>query len=1095
MNFTKSRLCVPTLGFVLILSLAISPAWGQAFVSGEITGAVTDSTGAVVPGSTVRATNAGTNISTETLTNDAGLYRISSLIPGTYLLSVEQPGFKKFVRENIVVSVGTVVRVDATLEVGAPTESVTVTGAAPMLKADAADVSQTIGRRQVADLPTLGRNITRLVQLVPGAVMAPGQLSGWPENAGDDFRTNINGQNSNNSNRQLDGVDNNETIQGLSMIVPALDSVEEMKVTTSNYDAEFGQVAGAVIQISTRSGTNEFHGSLFEFYRSSGMFARNPFTEPIGPAKFIWQQFGGSAGGPIVKDKVFFFGDYQGVRALNGASTLTTVPVAAFRNGDFSSVAATNPIFDPATGNPDGTGRTAFPNNIIPSTRISSPAAKLMALLPSPTNPALLNNNFTKSGGGLFDQNQFNARTDYNMSSKSKLFGRFSLFRSKDDVPGAFGDVLGGTPLGGAVASGFRGSQSQSWVASYTRILSTSLLTDLRFGFSRVSMHSTTRNAQLRTADEVGIPGINTGIETTNGIPTMSIAGPTGGVTFGQNLPFYEWVTNVSVTNSWTKEAGRHSFKWGADIKKAYARRQDSSGRGIMSFPQSVTGSATVAGSGLGMATFLLGLPSSYTRLITLDLKQEQQWRPGLYFQDRWTVTPKLTLTLGLRWEYYSPIFSNGPGNLSNLDTTTGEAIVAGIGDIDKYAEVEPVYTEWAPRVGLAYRLGKNTVIRAAFGRGYAINGVGANFGRMYRNWPIQQNQEISAATSFTSAFTLAQGPPPAAAIPPIPSSGRLPLPVGVPYLYPGPGPYPHSYVDSWNLTIQRQLRGTTLEVAYLGNVGRRLWMDRNSNAPVPGPGPLNPNRPFFNRFGWTQSLNLHRAQGRSKYHSLQAKVEKSFSHGFLVLSSFTWAKGLDEGINGFQNIFNFHSNSGPSDQTRNLISMTSFLWELPFGPGKPLGSQLKGVARHLVQGWAINGIVGLQSGMWFTPTYSDTSAYNSNCCTLRPDRIGSGKISDPSKDKWFDPSAFTRPPAYTYGNSGRNILTGPGWANSDLSLFKQFRFAETANLELRWEAFNAFNRANLTNPNAAVNTATAGRITGILYTMRRMQIGARLSW
>ncbi|PYV14953.1 MAG: hypothetical protein DMG07_10865, partial [Acidobacteria bacterium] len=419
------------LGLALFLSLAATQARGQSSLSGEVTGVVTDTTSAVVPRATVRVTNVGTNLSTETLANGAGLYRVLSLIPGTYTISVEQSGFKKFVRENV--------------------ESVRVVATSPMLKTDKADVSQTLGSSQIQNLPTLGRNVTRLVQLAPGATMATSQLSGWPENAGDDFQTHVNGQPGYNSNRQLDGVDNNETIQGLSMIVPTAESVQEMKVTTSNYDAEYGQVVGAVIQVSTKSGTNEWYGSLFDFYRSSGMFARNSFTEPLRPASFVWQQFGGSEGGPIVKNRLFVFGDYQGVRAVNGGSVLTTAPTAAFRSGDFSAIAATRPIFEPNSGNADGTGRVQFSDptratasnplglNIIPQSRISTVATKLLGFVPLPTDPTRTDNNFRISGGGAAAVNQFSSRVDYNLSNKSRLFARFSLFRSNFDIPSAYG--------------------------------------------------------------------------------------------------------------------------------------------------------------------------------------------------------------------------------------------------------------------------------------------------------------------------------------------------------------------------------------------------------------------------------------------------------------------------------------------------------------------------------------------------------------------------------------------------------------------------------------------------------------------------------
>ena len=725
----------------------------------------------------------------------------------------------------------------------------------------------------------------------------------------------------------------------------------------------------------------------------------------------------------------------------------------------------------------------------------------LFGFVPMPTDPTATDNNFTVSGGGTAEVNQFSSRIDYNWSDKSKLFGRFSLFRSNFDIPSAYGDVAGGPPLGGII-SGFSSNQNQSLLLNYTRVWSPSLLSDFRFSLARVAMENVTRNAELQTANDIGMAGINiTDSELTNGIPAISVGGPVGAFSFSQGLPFLEFETNIHAVNNWTKISGKHSFKWGFDIGKAFLRRRDTTGRGTEALSQNVTGSATVPGSGLGMASFLLGLPSNYDRVITLQIVQEKQWRDGLYLQDQWNIGPKLTLTLGLRWNYFSPQFSNTPepgtANISNLDTATGNVILGGYNG-DKYAGVSPVYNEFAPRLGLAYRLGNKTVFRAGWGRSHAIDGAGANLGRMYRNWPLQQSQSVIATTPFVPAFTFEQGPPPPPVIPDFPSSGLVPMPNGsFSILYPGLGPYRHSEIDSWNVTLQHQLwKDTTLELAYVGNVGRNLYGAYQANAAVPGPGPLNPRRPFFDKFGWTQRLELFGdvMNKHSRYQSLQAKFEKQFSRDLLVLSSFTWAKGFDIGTTNFDQ-FNPESNWANSDNTRNLMSNTSFVWELPFGPNKLVGSDAKGFTRALIAGWKINGIVSLLSGAWFTPTYADTSSYNSDCCSLRPDRIASGEISNPTRDKWFEPTAFTRPPSFTYGNSGRNILQGPGWASADLSLFKQFQLTEKSNLEFRLEAFNAFNRTNLAGPNASVISATAGRITGIIYDMRRLQIGGHLSW
>ncbi len=1086
-NLVRLHVCVLMLG---MLVWGPSLAWSQAVVSGTITGLVTDATGAaVVAGATVRATNVLTNVTTQVATNDAGLYRIVGILPGTYTVAVEKEGFKTARVGNVVVGVDTVVRADATLQIGAVVESITITGAAPMLKTEKGDVSHTIEAQQIARLPLPGRNITWLGQLAPGATITGDQLGGWVENAGDERRVNTNGRGSGDAYRQLDGVDNNETIQGLSLIVPTQFSVSEMKLTTSSYDAEFGQVSGVVVQIATKSGTNEFHGAAFEYYRSSGLFARNPFSEPKRPSPYVWHQFGGGAGGPIVKDKVFFFGDYQGMRSRSGGAYWGTVPTQDFRDGNFAKYSGTYTIFDPATGNADGTGRSAFPDNKIPASRISAPARTLLSRLPMPTGTGD-EMNYRKVASAALDQNQMSSRVDYNMSGESRLFARYSLFRASYDIPGVFGD-LGGDPMGGGVIPGNHGSETHSGVINYTRVISPTWLADVRFAIAREEMFAVPKDVAKRTADEVGIPGINTGTQFTNGLPAFNIGGNVGGFWFGGSFPFFENVTNINVSTNWTKMTRSHSFKWGVDIKKAFEGRSDGNGRGSFFFTRNITADSLTANSGLGMATFLLGLPDSYSRRVTLDIITEKQWRNGAYFQDNWSITRNLTLNLGVRWEYFSPIFSGKDGGIFNLDLGTGDILLGNI--YNKYAGVEPIYDEFAPRVGLAYRMKNNTVIRAGYGRGYSLAIYGANFGNQAATWPVQQNQSVSPANIYSPVFRLEDGPPAPAAIPEYPSSGRIPLPNGVTVYQRGVGPYPHTYVDSWNLTIQRQLRpDLTVEAGYVGNVGRKEWAHQNINAAKPGPGDLNPRRRFYEQFGWTQPIYLSRGLTRSSYNSLQAKVEKSFSSGFSVTSMFTWAKMMDEDQS---NAFDIHSNRGPDN--RALSSATSWVWELPIGPGRAIGKGMKGVPGHFIGGWNLSGILYLESGTYFNP-WVDASSLNSDCCSLRPDRIGSGELSNPTRQMWFDATAFVAPTKlYTYGNSGRNILEGPGIASTDLSLAKTVSVTERVKLELRLDAFNAFNRTNLGAPVTTISSPRVGQITGIQggTTMRRAQFGAQLTF
>src|ERR1039458_3159718 len=483
------------LTLIAVLSLVgIGMLHGQTAVTGGIEGNVTDTSGAAVSGATVEATNVGDAVTQKTVTNNEGAYRFPSLIPGTYTVTVTKQGFAQFVRGATRIDAGIGVRIDAKLPIGTATAKVEVTGEAPLLQTDSVEVNETIHSSEINALPTFGNNITRLSLLAPGVSMTGGQLDLHPENAGEDFNLNINGAAPNANGHLLDGVENTEAIQGLSIIVTPQDSVQEVKLATSDYDAEYGKVAGGLWQITTKSGTNAFHGSLFENYRTSGFNAADHFSQPNGIPGNRWNQFGGSVGGPVIKDKIFFFGDYQGMRNNLHGSGNETVPIDAFRTGDFSSVAATDPIYDPATGNPDGTGRTQFDGcpgtpelNVICPNRLSKATQNLLALLPQPNVPGATQQNYKISRPATFDQNQFDTRVDFFATSKTVVFGKFTYFQASFNTPTAYGIAGGGNPLtSGSSNAGLSADHDKSLMFDYQHTFSPSLLTDARFAFSRL---------------------------------------------------------------------------------------------------------------------------------------------------------------------------------------------------------------------------------------------------------------------------------------------------------------------------------------------------------------------------------------------------------------------------------------------------------------------------------------------------------------------------------------------------------------------------------------------------------------------------------
>ena len=1120
------------LTLIAVLTLVgIGTLHGQTAVTGGIEGNVTDPSGAAISGATVEATNTGDSVTKQDVTNNDGAYRFPSLIPGTYTVTVKKVGFSLFVRDATWIDAGIIVRIDAKLPVGSANSKVEVTGEAPLLQTDSAEVNETIHSTEIGALPTFGNNITRLTLLAPGASMASGQLDLHPENAGSDFNLNINGAAPNANGHLLDGVENTEAIQGLSLIVPSNDSVQELKLATSNYDAEYGKVAGGLWQITTKAGTNAFHGSLFENYRTAGFNAADQFTEhATGVPGNRWNQFGGSVGGPVIKDKLFFFGDYQGMRNNLHASGNETVPIDAFRNGDFSSIAAIDPIYDPATGNPDGTGRTQISCNgvlnVICPDRISNAAKNLLARLPEPT-AAGYSSNYQISSPATFDQNQFDTRVDFFATSKTVIFGKFSYFQASFFTPTAYGVAGGGPPLGGVgvANAGNSSDHDKQFMFDYQHTFSPSLLTDARFAFSRIIISELQLDSASAAATQVGIPDINLGTVYTSGLPQINISDPLTPFNMGDfGLPFFEREANFEVYNNWTKTSGHHAFKWGADIGKFFGIRTDVSGRGLFSVSQSLTqlnDSATsgscsnpAAGTfcGSGLAALELGLTSGFGRDITLVQPQEKYWKTAFYGQDTWQVTPKLTLTLGLRWDYMSPIFTPNGESVGNINVATDTLLLTNLAG--KYAGVTTPKTEFSPRLGVAYRLPHESVLRAGYGRSYYMNADGAGFGTQGCCWPIKQSQTDVQANPFAPlAYTLDQGPGTPPALPAFPANGQISFqgaPGGGSEYFVGVGTYPHSYNDTYNVTLEHSFPyQITASIAYVGNIGRHLWDNFNVNLPPPGPGPYTSREPFFASYGWAvpeyqrNNAVYHEPEMRSNYNSLQLHAEKRFHQGLYLLSNFTWAKSLDDGTfgpgDGNGNQFCYSCNYGPSGAVRPWTWISAANWELPFGHGRAYANSLSRGGDAVVGGWALSGVFNFESGLPFTPYYVNSPTVLNSPIYDRPNQVGDPNVAHPNRNEWYNPAAYADPAQYTFGNAGRNSLMGPGYGEVDLSLTKTFAITEGVRLALKWDAFNALNHVNLAQPTgsgaAFVDIANAGVITSIVDFRRRMQIGMHLTF
>ncbi|HLK21525.1 MAG TPA: TonB-dependent receptor [Bryobacteraceae bacterium] len=1135
-----------SIALLLFATLAIPVAVMAQATFGNITGTVTDVSGAIVPNTPVTIRDLERGVVVETKTNNDGNYTQTHLLAGRYEVSIKAAGFAPFTA-NSVVQVDTTTRVDAQLTVGQAVDTVTITDETPLLKTDRADVSTTLTSSELGKLPILDRNITSLLVALPGAGRGPQSASGTSsaENQQADQQTPVNGQMAYSNGFLLDGTENHSNILGLAVINPNPDVLEEFKVTSSNYDAQFGNVSGALLQATTKSGTNQIHGSAFEYLRNDFFNAADPFSGINPPIR--WNQFGGSVGGAIIKNKLFGFFGYQGTRRSIGGSEITTVPTADERNGNLTALlgnyicadgstsatpcakgvmvpttdgrtvpAQAGMVFDPATGNSSGAGREAFSTNGQVNVFTPAPAmVKLLGNLPLPNfgAPGQNFNNYATIVKETSDADQYDGRVDYNISEKHHFFGRYSLADFTLNGGAAFGNEAGGpTPLGFA---GISHARNQSLALGYTYSITPTLVADFRFGFYRYRPHNTPNGAGTTPALDAGLLGLNrAGDATTTGMPAFYVNGD-GGFNFGYSLgvngcncPLSETENQFQWVSNFTKQWGNHTITWGADIRRAQQKRIDSSTHrsGEVTFTDPTTGDSAVdtiangnATTGAAVASFLLGQPSSFVQQFTGSgyYPSLRQTRLFFFAQDEWRVTPKLTLTYGLRYENYLPQTGTQPGSAATFDPTNGDVVVAGIGSVPRNMGIKAYNLGFAPRLGVAYQLTSKTVIRSGYGRGFNAAGVGAVFAQNPElDPPVQFVQNLNPANPYTTAIpTFLSSGPPAPARPPVGSTGRYPLPNGISvyFFFDTPDAYRIPLADFYNFSIQHEIKPSlTVEAAYVGNVGRHLFLNENRNQAIPGPGDYDPRRPFF-KYGDTQAIYDVCNCDNSDYNSLQLKVQKRVTKGLDFIAAYTWSKALDngEGGYGFSNNYDVRNDHGPASFDRTNAFTLIHNWELPFGKGRAYMNNASKAVDAIAGGWRFSGITTLYSGIAFTPTISNAPSVNADFNYFRPDVIGNPNVSNPNASEWFNPNAYTAPQQpYRQGNAGKGTLRGPGLAVLNLSLSKEFTLAEAKTLEFRWENFNALNHVNLGTPNSTVDVSGAGQITNTANPMRQMQLG-----
>ncbi|MGC2399699.1 MAG: TonB-dependent receptor [Acidobacteriaceae bacterium] len=1004
-------------------------------VYGSIFGTITDNTGAVVPNATITVTDISKNTSVTAQSDASGGYRVQHLIPDTYRVDVEAGGFAKTTADNVSVFADTAPKVDLQLAVAGTTNTVTVNAGNPLLQTDRADVSTILNARAVSDLPNLGRNFTAFELLTPGTTYI-GWNVGQATNPQQSQQIEVNGQLPFATGYQLDGTDNQDPIQGVAVINPNLDAVSEMKVTSQNYDAESGNAVAGLVTAQTKSGSNAFHGSAFEYRRSDAQQARDPFTQltPGSIPSFVHNQFGGSIGGPIKKDKLFFFGDYQGLREKTGTTILSTVPTALAHNtctsgGNCDLSEYLNPalgggstyqIFDPESNPASAANRTPFAGNVLPATRLSAPAVNLMKAMPLPNfGNGSIYNNFAGSGSGGFNTDQFDVRVDNQLTQNFHIFGRYTRFNSNLNGEPAFG-AAGGPGFG---LGGFAGTDTglyQSVAAGGDYALSAKWLTDFRFGWFRLHLNEEGPDYNQPLGTQLGIPGVNQGdLSLTGGLPQFQISVPSNG-TNGSNVIDYgttaetylQTESQFQAVNNWSHIIGNHNIRFGGDIRYALNHLVGVNNNNLLSgqfqFPGSVTASS--GSQGLGFATFLLGDTYQFYRTVIQNTSAaERQKRMFFYGQDQWRVTPKFTLNYGLRWELYFPESVAGKGQGGLLDLDTGNVRIAGYGPYGNNLNVSMEYSHFAPRIGIAYQWHPNTVVRAGYGRTYGMGWSGDTFGEVLTfSYPTAVTQNLVAASQNYYSFRLDQGPS-AYDFPAIPASGNYALPNGIQQPT-RPLTMRVPTLDAWNMMVQQQLNNTaTLQVGYIGSHGVHNMFDSSNQA--------NPNQQTIAGFdclgagatvGCNEPINPATGQPytlneRYPYYdgTAQSSLGVNFGHPF------GWTQSLRYNANqattsyqalqvlfekryaqGFQLLAHYtwsHARAHESDyyfmdpkadygnsyyNRRNAFVLAGN-WDLPLGKGKLVGGNVPGWANQMIGGFALNGTVTLQSGLPFTPSYS----------------------------------------------------------------------------------------------------------------------------
>lgn len=1063
-----------------MIAVGVAPLFGQV-IYGSIVGSVVDSAGAAVPQASVKLTNKGTGQVREATTDDAGTFAFPTLPGGEYDVNIVKQGFQSYTATGVRVGADSTVRVDATMAVGAVSQTMEVSAlSTPVLQTDSAEVRTAISSKTLEDVPIpIGRNYQNMLVTVPG-VTPPANQHSVAANPARGLTFSVNGTARNSNMVRIDGaLANNIWLPHVSAYVPALDSIQEVSMVTASAEAQQGLAGGSSVNVQIKSGTNALHGSLFEFHSDNAIKSK-PFFLPAGQGKpkFIDNQFGGSVGGPIKRNKLFYFASWEDSLNRQTGTTFQTVPTAAMRAGNFS--ASATPIYDPSTGDPTtGQGRTQFPGNIVPQNRIDPIAAKILAQLPQATFPDLLANNFYASGAYAVNRSKLDGKVTLAATDKLNVSGRMGWLRYSMDNPTAFGQAGGGPVLSAGGRAGHAYGDVYSTTVSASYIVTPKFVVDSYFGWTETaSNHDPVGLDKNVGLDVLGIPGTNSNGPFSAGWPTFSISSfsdigtPGGSTALRYDDTAYEYTGNAS----WIR--GAHTIRFGADIQRfAINHYEAPNAPGVFQFNGGVT---TIPGGPSAsqfnnFASFVLGLPNTIvTEALPFDdhLLTSRQISYSFYGQDTWQATRRLTISAGMRWDYF-PMGTRKTRGMERYDFSTNQMQICGVGGIPTDCGYNIEQKNFSPRLGLAWRPAPTLVLRAGYGLNYDPYPL-AFVRNMLTNYPNDLLLTAVAPNSQSAAGSLRSGVP-SIQVPDI-SSGRVAVP-GTYDVRTLPDTVERGYIQSWNFSLQKEVwGGFTAQASYVGSRQLKINQRFNLNAgQIPGLG-IN-GQPFYQRFGRTSATEILTPVGHNKYDALQTTLQRRYAKGFSLNMSYTFSKAMgiccDELADSTPAIqipqyFALNRALMPYDRKHSFTS--AFVYELPFGKGKAMVQ--RGWLSALVGGWQLNGLLAAYSGTPFSVSSSGNSL-NAPGNAQRADQVKSEVAiiggTGPGQS-YFDPLAFAPVTAARFGTAGFDSLRGPGTINFDAGLFRVFRLAERFNIQFRAEAMNVTNTPHFANPGSNVS-------------------------